>query len=354
MAAGEVDAVATAHTRDDQAETVLAKFLRGAWTEGLSGIHPVVEFPEGRILRPLLGDHAGRGRGLSARAGPGLARGLLQPSSHLHPQPHPPRVAAAAGGLESAPARAPGADGRTGPRRGGLVAGGAGPPGAAIAAAGPASTRWWTRQAGDGLALDVNRLAALAPALQRRLLRYAAEQLGAAPDFPATEALRTLALAGRAGQKLELAQGLCAERTHRELRLACGPGARAGEVAAERCPSTPWPFRARLWPRPLVFVSGSKSRLADHAESSSVQRYAAQLEAGRPGPAALLLRPTQGEGSAGAAEVTGTSRALWPVLELDGRIVWMQGVELEPEPGIRMAATSLETARASDRFAPHG
>ena len=26
--------------------------------------------------------------------------------------------------------------------------------------------------------------------------------------------------------------------------------------------------------------------------------------------------------------------ALWPVLELDGRIVWMQGVELEPEPGI--------------------
>ena len=55
MASGEVEAVATAHTRDDQAETVLAKFLRGAWTEGLSGIHPVIEFPEGRILRPLLG-----------------------------------------------------------------------------------------------------------------------------------------------------------------------------------------------------------------------------------------------------------------------------------------------------------
>ena len=34
---------------------MLAKFLRGAWTEGLSGIHQVVEFPEGRILRPLLG-----------------------------------------------------------------------------------------------------------------------------------------------------------------------------------------------------------------------------------------------------------------------------------------------------------
>jgi len=46
MASGEVEAVATAHTRDDQAETVLGKFLRGAWTEGLSGIHPAVEFKE--------------------------------------------------------------------------------------------------------------------------------------------------------------------------------------------------------------------------------------------------------------------------------------------------------------------
>ena len=43
LASGEVDAVATAHTLDDQAETVLAKFLRGAWTEGLAGISPVLE-----------------------------------------------------------------------------------------------------------------------------------------------------------------------------------------------------------------------------------------------------------------------------------------------------------------------
>ena len=40
--------------------------------------------------------------------------------------------------------------------------------------------------------------------------------------------------------------------------------------------------------------------------------------------------------------VTGSGRALWPVLEVDGRIVWMKGVELEPEPGIVVVAASLE------------
>ena len=43
-------------------------------------------------------------------------------------------------------------------------------------------------------------------------------------------------------------------------------------------------------------------------------------------------------------KVTGSGRALWPVLEVDGRIVWMKGVELEPEPGIEVVATSMEDA----------
>jgi hypothetical protein len=40
--------------------------------------------------------------------------------------------------------------------------------------------------------------------------------------------------------------------------------------------------------------------------------------------------------------VTGTSRTLWPVLELEGRIVWMRGVELQPEPGITFEAKLFE------------
>ena len=48
------EAIATAHTHDDQAETVLMKFLRGAGTKGLAGIHPLLVRDAVRIVRPLL------------------------------------------------------------------------------------------------------------------------------------------------------------------------------------------------------------------------------------------------------------------------------------------------------------
>ena len=57
IALGHCDAVATGHTLDDQAETVLYRFLRGSGTAGLSGIRPVHVDPASgaMILRPLLG-----------------------------------------------------------------------------------------------------------------------------------------------------------------------------------------------------------------------------------------------------------------------------------------------------------
>src|SRR5207237_5468320 len=46
--------VATGHTEDDQAETVLLWLLRGAGAGGLSGIPVMRDLTNGRIIRPLL------------------------------------------------------------------------------------------------------------------------------------------------------------------------------------------------------------------------------------------------------------------------------------------------------------
>jgi tRNA(Ile)-lysidine synthase len=42
--------------------------------------------------------------------------------------------------------------------------------------------------------------------------------------------------------------------------------------------------------------------------------------------------------------VSGSGRALWPVLEVDGRIIWMRGVEVEPPTEITVVGTLLEEA----------
>jgi tRNA(Ile)-lysidine synthase len=49
--AGQVQRVAVAHTMDDQAETVLARLVRGTGPAGLAAIYPV----KGHVFRPLLG-----------------------------------------------------------------------------------------------------------------------------------------------------------------------------------------------------------------------------------------------------------------------------------------------------------
>ena len=79
-------------------------------------------------------------------------------------------------------------------------------------------------------AVEVERLRAMAPALRRRILRAAARSLGC--RISAEETAKLLALAGlgevhppvmaRSGVRLDLAGGLRAERTAREIQLRVG------------------------------------------------------------------------------------------------------------------------------------
>ncbi len=343
LAETPLDAVATAHTLDDQAETVLAKFLRGAWTEGLGGIHPVVDFPEGRILRPLLAatraqvesflnDLGQPWRDDSSNRDTAFTRNRIRHEllpllegwnprlrDHLSQMSQLARDEEAWWQAELA---------RVAPQ---LILSGR-------------PVRGGGRAGGDDLALDVIRFAALASALQRRLLRHVAGLLGAAPDFPATEALRTLALTGRAGQKLQLAQGLQAERTPRELRLAVLPASGAGSATAQPPPEYSLPIPGET----DAPAFGLRVRIdlapGSPAASPAEQPSAATLRNWRPGDRVTLRHssgPRKVKEVLERLRVTGSARALWPVVEAGGRILWMQGVELEPAPGFGIAVTAL-------------
>ena len=341
MVAGEIEAVATAHTLDDQAETVLAKFLRGAWTEGFSAIHPVVEFPEGRILRPMLATSRATVEAyLNA-----LGESWREDSSNRHLTYTRNRIR-----HELLPLL----EGWNPRLREHL---------AQMAVLARDEEAWWQtelarlapqllmpgrpvrgggRASGESsLSLDVTRLAALAPAVQRRLLRHAAGQLGAAPDFVSTEALRTLALTGRAGQRRELALGLRAERTPRELRLTVEPVAAAGPGQSATVPE----YSLAIPGQATAPAFGLRIEITTRPSYSAPAGQLAKLRNWRPGDRVRLRHssgPRKVKEVLERLRVTGSSRALWPVLELDGRILWMKGVELEPEPGIDIAVTGLE------------
>jgi tRNA(Ile)-lysidine synthase len=353
-----LDAVATAHTLDDQAETVLAKFLRGAWTEGLAGISPKLETAgAGVIVRPLLAvTRAEIETYLHA-----LGQDWREDSSNRHLTFTRNRIR-----HELLPLL----EGWNPRLREHL---------AQMAQLAHDEEAWWQaelarlapqlilpgrpargggRAAGEGsgrLAMDVTRLAALALALQRRLLRHAAVLLGVALDFAATEAVRSLAFGGRAGQRLALPQGLCAERTARELRLSVVPNpASDGESVMGQDQQYSAPIPGVIHAPDFGVCLRIAIAVTEAAENEMVngqgQPQTATLRNWKPGDRVRLRyssKPRKVKEVLERLRVTGTERSVWPVLEAGGRIVWMQGVELEPLPG--MTITAEETASESSQ-----
>ena len=84
------------HHRDDQAETVLLKLLRGAGPEGLGGMRALRPLGRGQLWRPLLGLPRAELRDYVEHASTGLHRRPLQRRHPAGAQPAAPRDPAAA------------------------------------------------------------------------------------------------------------------------------------------------------------------------------------------------------------------------------------------------------------------
>ncbi len=207
------------------------KLLRGAWTEGLSAIHPIVTVPRGQILRPFLQTRRADiesflrsqnqpWREDSSNTDEAFTRNRIRHTILPVLRQENPNLdqtlANLAGLAREEESRWQSELNRLLPQ---LLL-----PGKPTRGGGRAVS---TAPNESAVAIELERLRALDPALRRRVLRAAARQLGVRLSFD--ETARLLALCGFASiptvpskpsATLQLSNNLSAQRSPREIRLS--------------------------------------------------------------------------------------------------------------------------------------
>jgi tRNA(Ile)-lysidine synthase len=334
-AAGKVNRIATAHTLDDQAETVMMRLIRGSGLRGLGGIQPQLvmggeEQICGTVVRPLLSTrHSELVRFLTALRQPwkqdasnrdlqhtrNRIRHLLIP---LLEREFNPSVAERLGEL-SVVARA--------------------------------EEEFWQNQCSawvgqmvrpfgpaQHFCLDLKLFRAQSVAVQRRLLHHWGRTVQPNPSLEFKHIEQILALANtesKSGRQLELPSGWKAVRRGDELQLT--PPDRTGEAATPK----DYQYRLRVPGRVRLPEAGMSLEAISIPVSASTESYNPdQLLAAGLLAKELVVRnwrpgdrfwPAHTKAAKKVKEllqdkqIKGHERKWWPVVVSEGEIVWLAG-----------------------------
>jgi len=338
IAEGKIDKIATAHTLDDQAETVLMRVIRGAGARGLAGIAPF--HAEKSLVRPLLE--------ISRKEIEAYLKTLNQPwredLSNQDPAHTRNRVRqellpllerafnpSIRWTLAELAEVARGEDEFWEKERARLMD--------KLVRRGKPSRdgRSNAGEAGRVWSIDLAGFRGLPLALQRQLLQAVAHEMGQGLQFKHIEELTVLAHEGKKGRPIGLPGGLTASCSFRELQLNYPDPdgmqeeyeyalSLPGEIQVSAIGST---VRARVISAGKQMVSGynpalllERARLQPElklrnwkagdrffpAHTQSPKKVKELLQAGRLG-----------------RQLSRAEKKLWPVVESAGEIVWVRG-----------------------------
>ena len=333
---GKIDKIATAHTLDDQAETVLMRILRGTGARGLAGIAP--SHKAKHLVRPLLTTSR---REVEAYL---EAKGQVwrEDSSNLdlgHTRNRVRHTLLPLLERDFNPAiRQTLAD---------------------LADIAQAENDYWSNQlstllprlihegkpsrsgrssSGEAqgvMALDLSVLRSLPLALQRQVIHSTVFRFGVSLEFKHIQQLTVLVEQGKAGAKLALPDGLMANRTARELQFSRN----TQKMPENYCYSLPIPGEVTV---PEAGIALRTRLISDGKQKPSSYNGATLLEASLLGSELKVRNWRAGDkffpahtqspkkvkellqaGRLGR-EISAAERRAWPVVESAGQIVWMR------------------------------
>jgi tRNA(Ile)-lysidine synthase len=347
LEANKLSRIATGHTLDDQAETVLLRLVRGAGTRGLAGIYPRLSFEgaEFSIIRPLLSTR----RKLLETYLAELGQDWREDSSNRDLRHARNRV-------------------RHGivPRFERTLNPSVREALAETADIARAEEDYWRSEVAralpqvwkaDRLILNPAELAKLPLALRRRVIRVAAESLGLTLEFRHVEEI--LGLGPRGPRSAMLPEGWLLSLTKGGLQF--GPPQPSAALNSDyeyklAVPGTIHvPEAGACFAAVRVPVSAASGYNPDHMLDPALLQQELTVRNWRAGDRywpAHSRAPKKIKELLQERKVTGSERKLWPVLVSGQEIVWVRGfptpARLRPGDGAHEALMIRELARPED------